>query len=91
MFNHFYCSEIVKLLKEWDADWNTEGEEGLDTDKIKFYAKQIMDRGGLQALSMNFSAMQRYLSNNNETLLKVLYLKQIFNGVTSDDGEVWRN
>ena len=88
-FNHYYCSEIVKILKGLDDVWHSPIDE-QNAEKLKYYAKQIMDRGGVQALSMNYYVMLKYLAEDNETWLKVKYLEHLFDGVTSKDGEVWR-
>ena len=88
-FNHYYCSEIVKILKGLDDICHSSVDE-QNEEKLKFYAKRIMDRGGLQALSMNYYVMLKYLAEDHETWIKVTYLEHLFDGVTSKDGEIWR-
>jgi hypothetical protein len=95
-FNHYICSEIVKILKEWDyvydkdiRDKNYEPPK-VDEDKLRYYGKKIMDRGGLQALSMNYYTMLHYLAEDMPTKRKVQQLQRIFNELEGG-GDIWRN
>jgi hypothetical protein len=94
--NHYFCVEIVKLLDEWDYDYDRdcydEDYQAPDPPKkiINKYAQNIMDRGGFQALQNNFYAMLHCVAIDKNLKYKVYQLNWIFNGLKDRDGNEWR-
>ena len=47
-FNHYICSEIVKILKEWEYDYDKDCSEEdyeapkVDKEKLRYYGKKII-------------------------------------------------
>ena len=95
-FNHYICSEIVKILKEWEYDYDKDCSEEdyeapkVDKEKLRYYGKKIMDKGGLQALSMNYYTMLHYLAEDMPTKRKVQQLQHIFHRLEGG-GDIWLN
>ena len=86
-FNHNICCKIMKILNEWDYDYNRDCNDEdyeapeVNEKELRNLAQKIHNRGGLHTLQMNYYVMLHYLTDNLNTKRKVQQLQHIWNGV----------
>ena len=69
-----------------------EGDEELTDEqkkKIREYALQIMDRGGLCALQMNLYTMIHFHAKTYDEKVRMQELQYVFHRLENKNGQVW--
>jgi len=93
IFNYEAMKVIMNELEKWDYDYEEDNGMNddyevpvLDDKRIKEWATKINERGGLQALQMNYYVMLYFMINNLKDKYKVKHLQSVFDGIGD-----WKN